>query len=419
MERRKFLATVSMVGMAGAIQPGELLAIEKQAALTGNKSKNDREYWWRLLYKIANPVTENLANGTLKKNMLVEKSPKFDNRSIHVTYLEAVGRTFAGIAPWLSLPDDATEEGIFRKKMRNEVLQGLTSCFDPSSPDQLNFKTDYQPIVDAAYLAQTFIRAPKALWEPLNAVTKDSVITAFKSLRNRKPFNSNWLLFGSITEAFLLSIGEEPDVERLNKGPKKLNEWYKGDGCYGDGPNFAFDYYNSFVIHPMMVDVMKIMMDKGMVTAKEYELALSRMVRYAVGQERMISPEGTFPPIGRSITYRTGAFQALSQVALMEKLPDSIKPAQVRSALTQVKKNMYDVPGTFDQNGWLLLGFVGHDPDIADYYTSTGSLYMATLSFLPLGLPAANEFWTGPEVDWTAKKAWSSQRFPKDYHVDY
>ncbi|MBB2149878.1 DUF2264 domain-containing protein [Pedobacter gandavensis] len=419
MERRKFLAAVSLVGMAGTLQPSELLAIDKQILSTGNKPKNDREYWWKLLYKIASPVTENLANGTLKQNMLVEKSPTFDNRSIHVTYLEAVGRTFAGIAPWLSLPDDATEEGAYRKKMRNDVLQGLTRCFDPSSPDQLNFKTDHQPIVDAAYLAQTFIRAPKALWEPLDAQTKGRIISAFKSLRNRKPFQSNWLLFGSITEAFLLSVGEEPDTERLNNGPKKLNEWYKGDGCYGDGPNFAFDYYNSFVIHPMMVDTMKIMMDKGLVTEKEYELALSRMVRYAVGQERMISPEGTFPPIGRSITYRTGAFQALSQVALLGKLPETIKPEQVRAALTQVKKNMYDRPGTFDKNGWLLLGFVGHDPDIADYYTSTGSLYMATLSFLPLGLPADNQFWSAPKADWTAKKAWSSQKFPKDYHVDY
>lgn len=419
MERRKFLAAVSLVGMAGTLQPNQLLAIEKQVVPAGSKPKNDREYWWKLLYKIANPVTENLANGTLKQNMLVEKAPTFDNRSIHVTYLEAVGRTFAGIAPWLALPDDATEEGIFRKKMRKDVLQGLTRCFDPSSPDQLNFKTDHQPIVDAAYLAQTFIRAPKALWEPLDANTKANIIAAFKSLRNRKPFQSNWLLFGSITEAFLLSIGEEPDKERLNKGPEKLNEWYKGDGCYGDGPNFAFDYYNSFVIQPMMVDTMKIMMDKGLVTEKEYELALLRMVRYAVGQERMISPEGTFPPIGRSITYRTGAFQALSQVALLGKLPDTIKPEQVRSALTEVKRNMYDVPGTFDKNGWLLLGFVGHDPEIADYYTSTGSLYMATLSFLPLGLPAEDQFWSAPKADWTAKKAWSSQKFPKDYHVDY
>lgn len=86
--------------------------------------------------------------------------------------------------------------------MRTDAPQGLTRCFDPGSPDQLNFKTDYQPIVDAAYLAHAFLRAPKALWEPPDSATKERIIAAFKSLRNRKPFNSNWLLFDSMSEAF-------------------------------------------------------------------------------------------------------------------------------------------------------------------------------------------------------------------------
>ena len=168
-----------------------------------------------------------------------------------------------------------------------------------------------------------------------------------------------------------------------------------------------------------MVDTLAIMVDHKLAKQERYDLALKRMQRYVVGQERMISPEGTYPPIGRSITYRTGAFQTLSQVALMRKLPETITPAQVRSALTKVKQNLYDTPGTFDAKGWLQLGFCGHDPEIADYYTSTGSLYMATLSFLPLGLPASDEFWSAPAADWTAKKAWAAKPFPKDYHVEY
>ncbi|MBE9600445.1 DUF2264 domain-containing protein [Pedobacter sp. MC2016-24] len=419
MERRKFIGAVSLAGMLSAISPKKLFAAQDMPSLPIQKPKNDREYWCRLLYKIASPVVSNLANGTLVKNMPLEKSPTFDNRSPIVTYLEAVGRTYAGIAPWLALPDDDTEEGKLRKKLRADALKGLNNCFAPGSPDQLNFTKDYQPIVDAAYLAQTFLRAPKALWEPLEPQTKQRIISAFKSLRNRKPFKSNWLLFGSITEAFLLSVNEQYDVDRLNEGPKMINEWYKGDGWYGDGPNLAFDYYNAFVIHPMMVDTLAVMADKQLVERKVYDLALKRMQRYAVGQERMISPEGTFPPVGRSITYRTGAFQALSQVALMKQLPVNIKPAQVRCALTKVKQNMYSNSGTFDKNGWLQLGFCGHQPEIADYYTSTGSLYMATLSFLPLGLPASDEFWSAPATDWTAKQAWAGQAFAKDYHVDY
>jgi len=419
MERRRFIGTLSLAGILGALSPKKILAAEGKQGEIISYAGNDRDYWWKLLHKIASPVVTNLANGTLIKNMPVEKSPTFDSRSPSVTYLEAVGRTYAGIAPWLTLPDDQTAEGIARKKLRTDAVKGLNNCFTPGSPDALNFAKDHQPIVDAAYLAQSFLRAPKALWEPLEAETKKRIITAFKSLRNRKPFKSNWLLFGSLTEAFLLTIGEDYDAERLNEGPKMINEWYKGDGWYGDGPNLALDYYNSFVIHPMLVDILSVMADKKLVEQKVYALALKRMQRHAVGQERMISPEGTYPPIGRSITYRTGAFQVLSQVALIGKLPEGIKPAQVRCALTKLKQNMYGSPGTFDKNGWLQLGFCGHQPEIADYYTSTGSLYMATLSFLPLGLPADHEFWAGAPVAWTAKQAWAGKPFAKDYHVDY
>ena len=418
MRRRKFIEAMSFATAAGVVSSTQLLAAEYKANSLGSY-RNDREYWCELLYKIASPVVSNLASGTLKKNMPLEKSPTFDSRSLSVTYLEAVGRTYAGIAPWIALPDDNTREAVLRKKLRADAITGLNKCFDPSSPDLLNFSKDYQPIVDSAYLAQAFLRAPKALWEPLDSLTKQRIVSSFKSLRNRKPFNSNWLLFGAITEAFLLSIGEEYNHVRITNGVDSLNDWYKGDGWYGDGPNLAFDYYNSFVIHPMMVDTLRLLVDHKLAEEKSYELALIRMQRYAVGQERMISPEGTYPPIGRSITYRTGAFQALSQIALMEKLPESILPAQVRCALTKVKQNMYSIPGTFDKNNWLTLGFCGHQPDIADYYTSTGSLYMATLSFLPLGLPETNLFWTQAPADWTAKSAWSGKSFQKDYHVDY
>lgn len=61
-------------------------------------------------------MVSNLAAGTLVKNMPLVTSPTFDSRSPKVSYLEAVGRTYAGIAPWLALPDDDTDEGKLRKK---------------------------------------------------------------------------------------------------------------------------------------------------------------------------------------------------------------------------------------------------------------------------------------------------------------
>ncbi|RED26870.1 hypothetical protein BD847_0796 [Flavobacterium cutihirudinis] len=390
---------------------------EKQSITT--TGKQDREYWSELLYKMSYPVIHNLAEETLKKNMPLETGPDYYLQVKKVTYLEAVGRTMAGIAPWLALPDDNTKEGVMRKTLRDDLLKGLTHAVDPNSADYLNFRSEHQPIVDAAYMAQAFLRAPKALWEPLDAVTKKRIVEEFKALRNRSAAYNNWLLFAGINEAFLLSIGEEPDPARIDFAKKKIIEWYEGDGWYSDGPNFSMDYYNSYVIHPMLIDFYKVLLDKNKIKKEEYDTALKRMVRYTEFLERIIGPDGSYPPFGRSITYRTGAFQALAQTALMEKLPEHVPPAQVRSGLTAVMHRMYDQCNNFDEKGWLVLGFCGHQPMIADQYTSTGSLYMATLGFLPLGLPADNVFWTGPTTDWTSKKAWSSQPFKKDYKVEY
>lgn len=382
--------------------------------------EQERAIWVKSLYRIAYPVIHNLAMGTLRKNMPLELGPGYYSKAEEFTYLEAVGRTLAGIAPWLALPDDDTVEGKMRKTLRLEVLKGLKNAADPHGPDYLNFAiADRQPIVDGAYLAHAFIRAPQALWDPLDSLTKKRFIQNFKSLRDRVPAYNNWLMFAALNEGFLCSIGEQYDPLRIQIGINKLTEWYVGDSWYSDGPKFSMDYYNSFVIHPMMVDLLKVLLIKQKAKQTEYDVALKRMVRNSEFLERIIAPDGTFPVFGRSVTYRTAAFQVLAQVALMEKLPDGVLPSQVRCALTQVIKNMYQGNQNFDKNNWLVLGFNGHQPMIADAYTSTGSLYMATLGFLPLGLPATSRFWSDPPAPWTSVKAWTGLAIKKDYKVEY
>lgn len=391
----------------------------KKQLTTQTTGAEDRALWVKYLCKISYPVIHNLAEGTLRKNMPLEKSAHYNLSLEKVTYLEAVGRTLAGVAPWLELPDDETEEGKLRKQMREEVLKGLKNAVDPNSPDKLNFEGPAQPIVDAAYLAHAFLRAPKALWEPLDATTKQRYIAAFKCLRNRTGAYNNWLLFAGITEAFLLQQGEQPDPFRIALAKNKIKEWYVGDGWYSDGSKFSMDYYNAYVMHPMLVGMLEALLAKKRVSQGEYDEALRRMIRHSEFSERIIGPDGTYPAFGRSVTYRTAAFQSLADVALRGKLPSHISPAQVRCALTAVHRNMYEGDQNFDANGWLVLGFNGHQPEAADVYTSTGSLYMATLSFLPLGLPADNSFWTDEPADWTTKKAWKGESLRKDYKVEY
>jgi len=139
-----------------------------------------------------------------------------------------------------------------------------------------------------------------------------------------------------------------------------------------------------------------------------------RAQRYAAIQERLISPEGTFPAVGRSIAYRFGALQLLAQVAARRDLPEGVTPAQVRSALSAVIRRQIEAPGTFDVQGWLTVGFCGHQPEIGERYISTGSLYLCAMGLLPLGLAPSDAFWSAPAADWTQKRAWSGANFPID-----
>lgn len=422
MERRSFLRWSSLLGFARLMPVKQILANDKESIVDEKrKPSNDRAYWVSLLDKIATPVLANMSKGELRKNMKMEYSPTWDGRNAQVGYMEAFGRLIAGIAPFLSLPDDASAESKVRERLRLQTLQSLAHSVDPSSPDYLFWgdgKTA-QPLVDAAHIAQAFLYAPDALWKPLSEKTKQQFIHEFKTIRRIKPFKSNWLLFAAMIESFLLTIGEEIDAARIDNAIDQITKWYVGDGWYSDGEKFHFDHYNGFVIHPMLVDVLRVNVAKGRRSAKEYETAYKRMQRYASFQERYISPEGTYLVVGRSSTYRVGAFQPLVKLALEEKLPKEIEPAQVRCALTAVMKRMF-IPSTFTKEGWLTLGLLGDkQKGLSDYYSNTGSMYVTSLVFLSLGLPATNTFWSSPFASWTQRNAWNGEPFAKDYAVDY
>ncbi|MDE6637039.1 MAG: DUF2264 domain-containing protein [Muribaculaceae bacterium] len=372
-----------------------------------------------MAYDMAAPILSKMANGELQKDMLVEVSPNWDGRNKKVTYMEAFGRLMAGLAPWLALPDDDTDEGKMRKQLREWALKSYANAVDPNSPDCLLWGGEGQVMVDAAYIAESFLRAYDALWMPLDQTTKERYIKNFTNIRHIDPPYTNWLLFSALIESFLAKSGADCDEYRVNSAVRKVEEWYAGDGWYADGPDFAFDYYSSYVFHPMYLETLKAMQDAGKWNridyGKYYERALKRAQKYSIVLERFISPEGTFPVFGRSIPYRMAAMQPLALMALYEKLPDGLTNGQVRAALTKVMHNMYDGKENFNEGGYLTIGFAGRQPNIADWYTNNGSLYMTSLSLLPLGLPASHPFWSDAPQPWTNQKAWGSQPFPKDH----
>ena len=66
---------------------------------------------------------------------------------------------------------------------------------------------------------------------------------------------------------------------------------------------------------------------------------------YAAVLERLVAPDGRFPPIGRSIAYRCGAFHVLAQLALRHELPEGRVARAGARGLTAVIRRRLDAPG--------------------------------------------------------------------------
>ncbi len=423
------MAAMAALAVVGTLRCAAAVAAPDTVKADGAAT---RAAWVELAERLAVPILEPLAEGRLREALSVEAgtlelAPTWGRRDRRVVYLETFSRLMAGLAPWLALPDDGTAESAVRARLRALALKGCANAVDPDSPDNLQIALGGQTLVDAAYLAESFLRAWDALWLPLDETTKQRYIDAFTALRRHVPPYQNWVLFCSLEEAFLLRAGAPIDGYRLRTGLYKTEEWYVGDGWYADGPGFSFDYYNAYVIQPMYLECLDelvrakcwlvpyVAADGRRRNAGERRGdALRRIQRYAVQLERFISPEGTYPAFGRSITYRMAVFQPLALLAWRKELPPELAEGQVRAALDAVRRRMFADDRNFGPGGFLALGFNGHQPEIADGYTHTGSLYMTTLFLLPLGLPPTDSFWTCPDADWTAKRAWAGAPFKKD-----
>ena len=380
---------------------------------------SDRELNLHYLDKVVRPVLQNLAHDELKQKMhvLLAEHPDDVATRHKVAYLEAFGRTLSGIGPWLNLEGGSPAEQKLRDQYREWALQAIANATDPHAKDYLGWE-GAQPLVDGSFFALGLIRCPW-LWQHLTPAVQQQVVTALVKTRAQMPSYNNWILFSGVIEAFFCKYGLPYDAVRMEFGVRQFMEhWYTGDGMFADGMNFHLDYYNSFVIQPFLSTIIEVA-DAKSGTYTHYATRLNEISkRYAEIQERLINADGSYPATGRSIVYRGGAFQHLADMALKKQLPASLSQAQVRCALTAVVKKTLSANGTFTADGWLNLGLCGNQQGLADYYITTGSLYLCTDIFLPLGLPADDEYWTAPAQPWSAVKIWNGQDAKADHAMD-
>lgn len=391
---------------------------QKKKSVKNANVLNDRQFWLQQMDKMVKPVLYNLAKDSLRIVMPQVTSIHLDNKEhrIKVQYVEVLGRVLSGIAPWLQLEGGDEQEVSLRKQYREWAIKGLKNSLDSNAKDFMNYDIGGQQLVDASYVALAFVRAPW-LWENLGDKNRELMMKSIVTTKKFKPVFSNWLLFSAMNEAFLAKFGYNWDPMRVDYALQQMEQWYVGDGMYKDGSTYAFDYYNSYVIHPYLAKISEIIGSKVKDYNSMFEKIKKRNERYAIIQERLINTDGTYPATGRSIVYRGAAFHHLADMALRKALPKQLSPEQVRCALTAVIKKTLENPSTY-KNGWLTIGLYGAQPNLGDFYNNQGSPYICSNIFLPLGLPASDPFWSKPAAKWSAQRIWFGEDFPNDHSAD-
>ncbi len=416
-DRRRFLLSTLAAGATAAL-PAEA---SLQAAENAPAARQDRPYWLQQVELVSEPVLKALKEGNLRKKMPVEAVAGQEQARAIGTHLEALGRLLAGLGPWIELEPSAGEtqkESALRNRYRDYALAGITSALDPSSPDHMHFGESSQTLVDSSFLALALLRAPKQLLQKLDATTQHRLAEALVAERNVQPPFNNWLLFAAMNEALLMTLHQPWDRMRVDYALRELQSWYLGDGTYSDGPHFHWDFYNSFVIQPYLLQLMDTLGDQSPSWSSMRSAIHERAQRYAAVQERIIAPDGSYPAIGRSITYRCGAFHLLADASRRRILPEEVTPSQARCALSAVIQRTLEPSGTFSSEGWLQIGLAGHQPGLGETYISTGSLYLCSAAWLPLGLPPTDPFWSSPPQPWTSQLIWSGKNTQADHARD-
>jgi len=315
--------------------------------------------------------------------------------------LECFARIFAGISPWLAT------------RLEGDYVTKILKMFDKLFAQEDIF-TKEQSIVECAYICYGFLITKNVLWKQLPENTKLQFINIIRNVRKLIAdyhTRCNWYLFHGMIETFLKSIDESYDDVFISSMLETIELWYCGDGFYKDGERgFSMDYYNSYVIHPFYIEILKVC------NPSIVDKAFERCIKYTEFLERIVNPDGSYPPLGRSITYRFGAFHALAYSIYNERISSQHTYPQLKRLLTKVLKRII-THSIFNTYGFLELGFTGSHPEITDWYSNWGSCYLTTLGFLPLGLGKSHHFWEDTNINYyTQELAWK-YNMPIKKHV--
>jgi len=301
--------------------------------------------------------------------------------------LEGFARPFLLAASRLAAPAAPPAEALLERYAR-----GLVAGTDPRGAHGWPELTDCsQQVVEAASIALGLHLARHTLWTSLGQREQEQVVRWLGGVVGKRTWDNNWILFRTIIEQFLASVGAPYAVDEVEEGLDRIEQWYAGDGWYTDGDGRKFDYYNAFILHTYPLLWTTMTTDDG----GRRPVYRERLRAFLRQHSLLFGRDGAPVLHGRSLTYR---FAVLAPFWLGQQFDATpLQPGQTRRLASGVLRHFVE-HGAPDRNGLLSLGWYGTYLPITQPYSGPASPYWASMAFFGLALEPDDPVWTDREL---------------------
>lgn len=352
-----------------------------KASIRGNRLA-DRNDARRLLRDLFQPLVPAFSAGRAQVK-LGHDAAHFDRKA---AWFEGFARPLWGLAPLHAGGGDFGSWPLFR--------EGIASGVDPDHPEYWEPTADHnQRSVEMAALGFALALAPDMLWQPLPQRTRDQLAAWLGHIQSVAMADNNWRFFPVMAGLGLQRVGLAIDEDARETHLRRIDEFYRRDGWYMDGPGGFIDHYNGFALQFYGLIYARHAASSDPARAALYR---ERAREFAQSFRYWFADDGAALAIGRSLTYRfaMAGFWAALAYAGVEALPWG----QIRGLWARHMRWWLDKP-ILDAAGHLSVGYGWPSYLMSEEYNSPGSPYWAFKAFLPLAFSEDHPFWTAAEED--------------------
>jgi len=313
-----------------------------------------------------------------------------------VDAIESFARIASAWGAWLLNPANPSILKFEGVEIDLELLlqRGLLEGTDPSNPYTYWGDIGHldQRIVESADIAVTIWMSRERVFNKMAKIEQEQIIAWLSQVDGKGTYTDNWILFTAMTQAVRHHLGFSSLLDDLDKRLTRIDEFYRGDGWYVDGPTDEFELYNAWMFgwHYLLwawID--------GDRRPEHRQKVLERGQSFLEGFLHFFGSNGSYTAWGRSVVYRFAAIAPFALGHFLKIAPDD--PGLLRRVSSGCIRYFYDHDFFDPAHHFVRQGYHGEFPPAGEAYISPGSPYWCCHGLFALTFDQEDPFWTAPE----------------------